>query len=42
MWKKDFLFHLKSPKSFFHIKAKRRAEEKLLVSLKACEAFFPH
>ena len=22
MWKKDFLFHLKSPKSFFHIKEK--------------------
>ena len=28
MGKKDFSFHLKSPKSFFHIKAKRRAEEK--------------
>jgi len=42
MWKKDFLFHLKSPKSFFHIKAKRRAEEKFLVSLEVTEAFLPH
>jgi hypothetical protein len=25
MWKKDFLFHLKSPKSFFHIKEQKNS-----------------